>query len=101
VKRRFLSIAVLLALMVVACQDAPVSSDTSAPPASESATSVGPRATDQAPVARDHLLFLDSAHHELVVANSLGTEVQHVGDAGNPTSPLSVDPSGHRVAYWR
>jgi hypothetical protein len=52
-------------------------------------------------VARDQLLFLDSARHELVVANSLGTEVQHVGDAGTPTSSLSVDPSGHRVAYWR
>jgi hypothetical protein len=100
-KRRFLPIAVLLAFIVAACQDAPVSSDTSAPPASESATSVAPRATDQTPVARDQLLFLDSARHELVIASTRGIEVRHVSDAGIPTSPRSVDPSGHRVAYWR
>lgn len=87
--------------MVAACQSGPVSSGTSAPPASASATIADARATDQSPLARDLLLFLDSARRELVIANNLGAELRHVADAGTPTSRLSIDPSGGRVAYWR
>jgi hypothetical protein len=91
----------LLVASSLACQSAPVLSGTSAPPPSAAATIADPRANDQPPLSRDLLLFLDSARHELVIANTLGTELRHVTDAGIPTSRLSIDPSGARVAYWR
>lgn len=100
-KRLCLPMALLLAFILAACQNVPASSDASALPQSTSATSATPRATDQLPLARDQLLFLDSARHELVVADNLGTELRHVNDAGIPTSRVSIDPSGRRVAYWR
>lgn len=100
-KRRVLPIDLLLIFALAACQNVPVSSDASTPPPSGSPTSANPRATDQVTLTRDRLLFLDSARHELVVADTVGTEVRHVADAGIPTSRLSIDPSGRRVAYWR
>lgn len=95
------ALALALAVILAGCQNVPASSGSLAPTASGAATSPSPLATDRLPLTRDQLLFLDSTRHELVVADTLGTEVRHVSDVGIPTSFLTIDPSGRRVAYWR
>ena len=100
--RRFAALP--LALMVIpwgSCQTPPASSAGEKLSSSPAATRSSP-ASDLALLARDYLLFNDRGRGELVLADTSGTEVLHIVNAGVPTTVrVAIDPSGRRVAYWR
>jgi len=97
--------ALALTLMVIpwgSCQTPPASSAGEKLSSLPAPSPSSPVASDLPLLTRDYLMFNDRGRGELVLADTSGTEVLHIVNAGVPTTVrVAIDPSGRRVAYWR